>query len=326
MKKQSTFQSILHSKIFTLILLLLLIVVFFTVLSGGRFLNILNIRNILNSMVVVSLLTIGASLLLISGNIDLSTGAVGTLGGIVLAKVLQLGAPWPAAILAAIVIGAGCGLINAFLVNRLEFQPFIATMAMASVAEGLTYVISGGVLIKIKDPVILAIGGGKIANVIPVTIFISIAAFLIYGIMLSNTKFGRSIYIVGGNPKAARLTGLNPKRITTILYANSGALGGLAGVLLAARITNATVSGTTASQFSGLTAAILGGVAFGGGSGGLGGVFIGLLVLNGFNNGTQMIGVDTYWQTVASGVLLLVALTLDVLRVRQVGRGLRLGG
>lgn len=325
MKKTSILRRIVHSKIFTLVVLLFIIVVFFTIFSGGTFLNILNIRNILNSMVVVSMLTIGASLLLISGNIDLSTGAVGTLGGIVMAKMLVLGLPWPIAILIGIGIGLACGLLNAYLVNRLEFQPFIATMAVASVAEGVTYVISGGAQIKIKDPVVLALGG-RIANVIPVAIFFAIVAFIVYGIILSCTKFGRSIYIVGGNPRAAKLTGLNPKRITYILYANSGALGGLAGILLAARLTNATVQGTTASQFSGMTAAILGGVAFGGGSGGLGGVFIGLLVLNGFNNGTQMIGIDTYWQTVASGVLLLVALTIDVLRERRAGKSVKLGG
>ncbi|MDR1299535.1 MAG: ABC transporter permease [Oscillospiraceae bacterium] len=305
------------SKMFTLLLILAIIVIIFSVFSGGAFLQLKNIRSIVNNMVVVTFLTIGASLLLISGNIDLSTGAIGTLCGILLSQLLVSGAPWPVAALASIAAGAAFGALNAVLINELRFQAFIATMAVASIAEGLTYAVSGAKSIKIKDAAIVALGSKSLFGVIPITIFVALAAFLIYGTILNKTKFGRSVYLIGGNWHAARLSGLHPKKISYILFTNSGALGGLAGILLAARLRTGTVQGIINSQFSGMTAAILGGVSFGGGAGGLGGVFIGLLILNSFNNGTMVIGVTTYWQTVASGLLLFLALTFDWLRMRR---------
>jgi ribose/xylose/arabinose/galactoside ABC-type transport system permease subunit len=311
-----------RTKMFTLLLMLLVIVAVFTVFSKGAFLNWKNIRSIINSTVVVTLLTIGASLLLISGNIDLSTGAVGTLCGIVLSKLLADGVVWPAALIISVLIGAVCGSLNAVLINELRFQAFIATMAMASVTQGLTYAVSDAQSIKIKDPAMVALGSKELFGAIPVTILVALGAFVIYGIILNKTRFGRSIYLIGGNWHAARLSGLHPKKISYILFINSGALGGLAGILLAARLRTGTVQGIINSQFSGMTAAILGGVSFGGGSGGLGGVFIGLLILSSFNNGTMVVGVTAYWQTVASGLLLFLALTFDWIREKRSNAGI----
>jgi ribose/xylose/arabinose/galactoside ABC-type transport system permease subunit len=306
-----------RSKMFTLLLILAIIVIIFSVFSNGAFLRLKNIGSIVNNMVVVTFLTIGASLLLISGNIDLSTGAIGTLCGVLLAQLLANGAAWPVAVLASISVGAAFGALNAVLINELHFQAFIATMAVASITEGLTYVVSGAKSIKIKDAAMIALGSKELFKVVPITIFIALAAFLIYGTILNKTKFGRSVYLIGGNWHAARLSGLHPKKISYILFINSGALGGLAGILLAARLRTGTVQGIINSQFSGMTAAILGGVSFGGGAGGLGGVFIGLLILNSFNNGTMVIRMTTYWQTAASGLLLFLALTFDWFRTRR---------
>jgi ribose/xylose/arabinose/galactoside ABC-type transport system permease subunit len=315
--RKAALRKFLGTKIFTLLLILLIIVIIFAVFSKGAFLQWKNIRSIVNNMVVVTFLTVGASLLLISGNIDLSTGAIGTLCGIILSKLLANGIPWPTALIVSLATGAAFGTFNAVLINELRFQAFIATMAVASITQGLTYVVSDAQSIKIKDAAMVALGSKEILGVIPVTIVVALAAFLIYGIILNKTKFGRSIFLIGGNWHAARLSGLHPKKISYILFINSGTLGGLAGILLAARLRTGTVQGIINSQFSGMTAAILGGVSFGGGVGGLGGVFIGLLILNSFNNGTMVIGVTTYWQTVASGLLLFLALTFDWIRARR---------
>jgi ribose/xylose/arabinose/galactoside ABC-type transport system permease subunit len=316
-KKQPFFKTFIGSKIFTLLLLFALIVVAFAFLSGGKFLKLANLRQILQVMVVTSILTVGAGCLMISGKIDLSTGANGTMCGMILAYMLQQGMPWPIAVILAIMLGAAVGLFNAMLVNELNFQPFIATLATTSIAQGFTYVISNARSIPIENSVVVYIGTGRIRDILPVSIIISLAALVIYGIILSKTKFGRSIYLVGGNPTAAMLSGINPKRMSYILFANCGAFGSLAGCLLAARVKAGTVNGILNSQFSGITAAILGGVSFGGGSGGMGGAFVGLLILNGFNNGMTVLGINPYWQTVASGVLLLIALTLDYIQARS---------
>jgi ribose/xylose/arabinose/galactoside ABC-type transport system permease subunit len=316
-KKQPLLKTFIGSKIFTLLLLFALIVVAFAFLSGGKFLKLANLRQILQVMVVTSILTVGAGCLMISGKIDLSTGANGTMCGMILAYMLQQGMPWPIAVILAIMLGAAVGLFNAMLVNELNFQPFIATLATTSIAQGFTYVISNARSIPIENSVVVYIGTGRIRDILPVSIIISLAALVIYGIMLRKTKFGRSIYLVGGNPTAAMLSGINPKRMSYILFANCGAFGSLAGCLLAARVKAGTVNGILNSQFSGITAAILGGVSFGGGSGGMGGAFIGLLILNGFNNGMTVLGINPYWQTVASGLLLLIALTLDYIQARS---------
>jgi ribose/xylose/arabinose/galactoside ABC-type transport system permease subunit len=140
---------------------------------------------------------------------------------------------------------------------------------------------------------------------------ISLAALVIYGIILKKTMFGRSVYLVGGNPQASLLSGLRPRRISYILFVNAGILSALAGILLAARLRTANTTGITNQQFAGMTAAILGGISFGGGSGGMGGAFIGMMILNGFDNGMTLLNVQPYWKTVASGTLLLLALTVD---------------
>lgn len=313
MRKDSRFNAFLKSKEFTLLLLTVVVALIFTLFTKGIFLKPLNIRNILNAMVIVSFLTIGEGMLIIYGNIDLSGGAVGTLAAVVLGCGLtNLGLPWYICLLLSFAVGIGFGLINATLIVKLRFQPFIATLAMASVAEGLTYVFGKASAVEVKDPVLTFIGTYRFADgLIPFSVIISLALFLIYGLILSKTEFGRTIYLCGCNREAARLAGLKPKKICYILFANMGFLSSLSGIVLAARMKSATVIGISGSQFTGITAAILGGVSFGGGAGGMLGAFFGLLLLNCFNNGMTVMNVDPYWQTVASGALLLIALMFD---------------
>ncbi len=319
MESTSKAKKFLASKLFTLLILLFVIVLFFALASGGSFISLINIKNILNAMVLYMLLAIAEGMLIISGELDFSPGYVGTTCGVLLAVVLENTAlPWFVVIIMCFALGIAFGLFNAFLVNGLGFQSFIATLATGSfIAKGLTYVIANGKTVAIKDPVVLFVGTYKIGKYVPVAIIISLLAITIYGIILAKTKFGRSIYLSGGNRAAARLSGINPKRISYILFANSGFLGSVAGILLAGRLKSGNVNGTNNYTFSAITAVILGGISFGGGSGGMLGCFIGLLIINGFNNGLTVMGVNPYWQSVASGVLLLVALTFDFFSTRR---------
>jgi ribose/xylose/arabinose/galactoside ABC-type transport system permease subunit len=308
-----------ESKGFVLLVLLLIIVLFFTITSKGSFIGLINIRNIFNSMVVTALLTVGAVPLMIAGHIDLSSGNAGSVCGVLMAVLLSSGVHWVFSLLLALAAAAVIGLINAILVNRFGFQSFIATLAMASVLQGLTFLICNSSSIAIKYKTILYLGTGKIGNVLPVAIIFALLALIIYGVILSKTNFGKEIYIVGSNPHAALLTGLSPKKIYYALFINNAVLGGFAGCLLAARLKAGTVNGTGDGQFAGMTAAILGGVSFGGGSGGMGGAFIGLLILNSFNNGLKVLKLSSYWQSVASGVLLLIALAFDFMSIQRRG-------
>jgi ribose/xylose/arabinose/galactoside ABC-type transport system permease subunit len=318
------------SKMFTLLLMLAFLVLLFTVwapIIGNQFLIAANLLSILDSLVVTSFLALGAGCLMVSGNIDLSTASIGAFGGVFIAVVTKYwAAPWFFAIPLTLAVCASIGVVNAVLVNEFHFQPFIATMAMASVVKGLMMFVSvdpatgAANTVNFSSPALSFIGSYKIWNFVPFTIIIMLAAFLVYGLMLNKTKFGMSIYLVGGNPNAARLTGISPKKVSYILFSNSAMLGGVSGIIMAARTKQGNLSALMSNQFTGLTAAILGGISFGGGSGGMGGAFVGLLILNTFNKGTTVVKFDTYWTTVLSGALLLIALTIDFFSQKRAKR------
>lgn len=310
-------KKVFRNRLFPILLLLIAIALVYEILSGGAFLRLSNIRNILESTTVVSLLAIGTGLLMISGQIDLSLGGIGTMAALAAAAVIRAGMPSVLGLIIGLAIGGAGGLFNAFLVNELKIQSFIATLATASITQGLASMINSGKQINTKDAFFVFIGKSRLFGVVPISVIISLVALLIYGILLKKSKFGRTIYLVGGNPEAARLTGIKPKKISYILFINAGILAGFAAMLLMGRLKAATVIGITNSQFDGITASILGGISFGGGVGGMGGVLVGILILNCFNNGMTVIGIDPYWQTIASGVLLLVALTVDFVSQRK---------
>jgi ribose/xylose/arabinose/galactoside ABC-type transport system permease subunit len=317
------FRKFVKSKTFILIVLVVIIWIAFTALSKGNFIKLLNIRNILNSMVITVFLTVGAVYLMICGFIDLSTSMIGAMAGVVVAVLLsKAGFPWPVAILVTLIISAAIGLLNAYLINGFGFQPFIATMATSSIIQGLTMVVCGVSAIQIKDPAMVLLGTARIAGVVPYTIVLSLVVLIVYGFVLSRTNFGKSLYMIGGNASAARLSGLNPKKMSYILFMNNALLGGVGGMLLAFRQKAGVITGVANSQFTGMTGAILGGVSFGGGSGGMGGAFVGMILINSFSNGLTILGISPYWQTLASGVLLLVALSFDYFSMKRSGRAM----
>ena len=308
------------SKTFTLLCILIVIMAFFWYFSPKHsFLSVRNITSILNSMVLFILFAIGVAMVVLSGEFDLSPGYIGTAAGATMAALLEGGnIPWFIAIPICLILGIVLGLINAVLINKFRIQSFIATLALGSfIARGFSYIVSGGRPINISNPVIEWLGTYRIREVVPVTVIISLLLMMIYGIILSKTEFGRGIYLCGGNKEAARLAGLNPNRLSYILFANSGMLGALAGVLFAARLKSGNLDGTNSYAFPAVTAVIFGGISMGGGTGNMLGCFLGLLIINSFNNGMLIMRVSPYWQGVASGVLLLIALALDFISNRQ---------
>ena len=314
-------RSILTSKIFSLVLLLVVILAVFSILTNGAFLRPRNIKNFINSISVVSLLTIGAGCLLISGQLDLSTGAIGTLVGVIFAIMVdetRMGMPIIVAALITLMLAAAIGAGNALLINRFRTPGFITTMATALICQGVSYVLTGAKSVMIYNDTFNAIGTRSILDgYVPISVIIAMLFFIVYGIMLTKTKFGQTIYLVGGNPTASYLAGINPVKTSYILFMNNAILGGLAGLLLASRMKAGTTQGLNNSQFAGMTAAILGGISFGGGSGGMFGAFLGLILLSAFNNGLTSVGMDNYWQTTASGLLLIVALSFDIISNKQ---------
>ena len=326
MKQGSFFEKkikpLLQHKVFSLVLLYIGMVIIFTVwalINHTKFLTWPVFRNILNSLVVSSFLTMGAGCLLIAGHIDLSQAAIGAFGSMVLATAIKGWAlPWYVGIVIALILCAVFGAVNAVLVTRLRFPSFISTLAMASMVKGLMYLFSSlgnkglAANVNFMNKAVSFIGTGSVGP-IPFGVIVMAVFFIVYGLIISKSAFGMKVTLMGGSPVAATLAGINANGIMTILFINSAVLGGVAGIFNCARLSQGALTALTTNQFTGLTAAILGGISFGGGVGGMGGAFVGLLILNTFQIGMGIVGVNPFWVNVFSGLLLLIALAFDFL-------------
>lgn len=309
--KTSILKKIAQSKLLAITIVTILVIAFFGVTTSG-FLSASNLRSIMISMCLAGMIGVGMSMLLISGEIDLSAGYEACMGGIVCALLIQAGLPWYVALILAVVAGGIMGGILALLVNKVGLMGFISSMAMISVYNGLSYILTNAqdVTIDTSNAGFFTLGAGAVWF-IPIPFLIMLALMVIYGLILYKTEFGRTIYMTGGNRAAARLCGVDRKKITTILYINNAAISAFAGSLVAARMHNANASACTSGSIDAITAAVLGGVAFRGGDGNMGCLFIGLTLVTFFNSGLTASGLQAYWQVVIQGLLLVVALCLD---------------
>ncbi len=322
MDNQSGIKKLTNSKGFTLIIVMAVIIVGFWLINKN-YLSDDNIRNILNAASLTGTIAIGMGCLLLSGQIDLSSGATGMMGGVIIAFLLQTGMPWFPALIITLLFGCVIGLINAFFVNVLNFMSFISSLAMMTALQGLGLVFTNAQNIAVSNQNFWALGSTNVLGIIPMPFFIMLVLYIVYGFILTSTKFGRRVYMCGGNRNAARLAGIDPKKTHLVLFINNSAIACLAGSMMTARMHMASPNAVLGSELSAITAAVLGGISFMGGGGGMGGAFIGLMLLNTFTNGLVVIGLGSYWQIIAQGILLIAALTLDFFRERGRIRALK---
>ncbi len=300
-----------------LVLIAAIIVVFilFTLLNRN-FLSITNVINVLIAASLVGLVAIGHTYLIIAGQNDLSPGSLAAFSGVLAATLVSMGLPFLLACIITIAAGMVVGVLNAFMVNKIHLEAFIATLVTQSVIRGFAYIICGGKPIAISNKSYLLLGKLRILN-IPVSVWIMILCIVVFGIVLSKTKFGRSIYAIGGSQEAARLAGLNPQRIITTSFIMMGALCAIGGIIFSARMNSGQPAANVNLEFDAITAVILGGVSFQGGVGDMGGTILGIILIQAFNTGLTMVNVPSFWQYVAKGGLLLFALTTDYIRKQR---------
>lgn len=299
-----------------LILALIIMIIVFSILTGNKYFSTDNIINIFISSSIVGLVTIGEGYLLIGGQVDLSPGSVAAFSGVLVSLLLSAGISMWLALPIVIIAGMVIGMVNATLVNKLKLEPFIATLASMSIFRGLAHIICGGKAVFITDSHFLKLGVGRVAG-IPIPVIIFLALFILFGVVLARTKFGRSVYMVGGNAAASRLAGINATKVKMKLYMLTSALAALGGCILASRMSSGQPTASEGLEFDAVTAAVLGGITMSGGIGGLGGALIGLLIMQGFNNGLLMLNVQSFWQIVARGLLLVAALSFDFVRNKK---------
>ncbi|MFI1482864.1 substrate-binding domain-containing protein [Streptomyces sp. NPDC020747] len=291
---------------------LIILVIAMSALSGD-FLTTDNLLNIGVQAAVTAILAFGVTFVIVSAGIDLSVGSVAALSATVLAwTATSEGVPVWIAVILAIATGIACGLVNGVLISYGKLPPFIATLAMLSVGRGLSLVISQGSPIAFPESVSHL--GDTLGGWLPVPVLVMIVMGLITALILGRTYIGRSMYAIGGNEEAARLSGLRVKKQKLVIYALSGLFAAAAGIVLASRLSSAQPQAAQGYELDAIAAVVIGGASLAGGTGKASGTLIGALILAVLRNGLNLLSVSAFWQQVVIGVVIALAVLLDTVR------------
>ena len=278
-------------------------------LLSNRFLTVSNAVNLLRQSTINGIIAVGMTFVILTAGIDLSVGAILALSTVVTADLLQKGAPVPLAVLAGLSLGTGLGLVNGAIITKARVPPFVATLGMMTVARGLALTYTQGRPITGLPDAFRFVGTGSLGP-IPMPIVIVSFAFLASYILLTRTRVGEYIFALGNNPVAARYAGIATDRYTSFVYATSGLLAALAGMILVARLNSAQPTAGVGYEFDAIAAVVVGGTSFAGGEGGLGGTMLGVLLIAVLNNGLNLLNVSSFYQPVVTGVVIALALLL----------------
>jgi len=293
----------------------------FVVLSVASpyFLTRDNLLNVLRQSTINAILALGQLVVIITAGIDLSIGSVVGLTIVILTLLMRHGAPPLAAASITLALGTLIGLGNGLLLTRLKLpHPFISTLGTLNVARGAALLLAGGVPISGLPPGFREVVAGAALG-IPMPVVVAALAYAATHVFLSRTVYGRDLYAIGGNREAARLCGIPVDRRLNLAYALSGAAAALAAIVLAARMNSGFPLAGTGAELDAIAAVIIGGASFFGGVGTVGGTLIGALIIGFLRNGLNLLDVSAFWQMIVIGVVIVVAVWIDVLRQR-VGR------
>lgn len=288
---------------------------------SDRFLTADNGLNILRQISVNLCLSIGMTLIILTSGIDLSVGAILALSSAVAAGLLKNGVAIPqlgveldftvfGAIVAGLLAGAACGLFNGLAITRFKLPPFVATLGMFSIARGLTMLWTGGFPITGLGSTFGSIGTGVLLK-IPVPIWITAALVGVCVVLTRKTRFGRYIYAVGGNERAALLSGLPVDRVKVAVYTLGGMLSAVAGLIVTARLDSAQPNAGLGYELDSIAAVVIGGTSLSGGRGSVTGTVLGCLIIGILNNGLFLLNVSPFWQQVVKGFVILAAVAID---------------
>jgi len=289
----------------------LLLIAFFGVTAPGFF-SAGNFLNIMLQGSVLLIMSVAATLVILTEGIDLSLGSVLTLAGVVAVLTLQAGFSVPAAVLAGVSAGVACGAVTGLLITVGKLPPFIATLGMMGIAAGLALVLTRQGAIYSDVPTFVFLGGGSV-GFIPMPTVIAALVFLLGWVALYQTDFGRYIISIGGNESGTRLSGVNTAWWKFLTYVAAGALAALGGVIMAARLRAADPIVGNGWEFDAIAATILGGTSFEKGNGTLGGTVLGVLLISVLRNGLNVVGVGAMWQPALIGLVIIAAIVFDVM-------------
>jgi ribose transport system permease protein len=295
------------------ILLSLIVLIIIISVSTPHFLTTDNIFSVIRSFSFVAIMAIGEMIVIITAGIDLSVGSILGLTACLSALLIKLGLGSPAAIVIGLAAGLALGFLNGLLITQLKLPPFIVTLGMLSIARGLSYVITRGWPISGFSDQFMFLGQGKLW-VVPFPIIIMIVFVIAGSVFLNKTVWGRQIYAIGGNESATRLSGVKVDRVKVIAYMISGFTAAVAGILLVARLGVSQPTAGMSYELDVIAAAVIGGTSLMGGEGTVLGLVIGAAIMGVLRNGLVLLGVSAFWQQVALGAVIILAVTIDKIR------------
>lgn len=312
---------------FQSVLALALLVIGLSLMSD-RFLTLDNILNVLRQISINVCLSIGMTMIILSGGIDLSVGSVLAFAGAVAAGLMKNGLTLEyfgvqlqftplGGVVAGVLVGAALGLCNGIVITRFKLPPFVATLGMLSIARGLTMLWTGGFPITSLGNEFGQIGTGYILKMgdkfpgIPMPVCIAALLVGVFTIITQRTPFGRYIYAIGGNERAAELSGINVTRVKIWVYALGGLLSGVAGLIVTSRLDSATPSAGTGYELDSIAAVVIGGTSLSGGRGSICGTVLGCLIIGILNNGMVLLEVSPFWQQVVKGAVIIAAVAIE---------------
>ena len=317
--RPSTLQRLLAGSSTQIGLILVGLIVIFSVLSFEDFFAVANARNIATDAAVLLVLAVGATYVIVTAGIDLSLGSVLVFSGVVAAKLMEkLGGQSVGVILlglvAALLSGAAWGLLNGTLIAKAKIPAFIVTLGTLGMSLGAALLITGGVDEReVPFNLVGKFGIGRVLG-IPYLVLVALAVAIVLGIVLAQTRFGRYTYAIGSNEEAVRRSGVNVDRHLIKIYALAGFLSGLAGFMNLARFGTTTIGGHSTDNLNAIAAVVIGGTSLFGGIGSILGTVFGVFIPAVLQNGFVIVGVQAFWQQVAVGAVLIIAVYLDQLR------------
>ncbi len=312
-------------KLQSLIALFMLCIVF-GILSD-KFFTVANGLNVMRQISVNICIAVGMTLIIITAGIDLSVGSVLALCGVVTAGLLKNGIALPSlnlfigfsilgAILAGIIVGCLLGFFNGLVITKFKVPPFVATLAMLTIARGLTMLYTNGFPISSFGSSFTFIGGGWLMG-LPVPVWIAAIIVVAAIIVTKKIKLGRYIFAIGGNENAAKLSGININRVKIIVYTIAGALAAVGGIIVTARLDSAQPNAGTSYELDAIAAVVIGGTSLSGGRGSIWGTVLGALIIGVLNNGLVLLDVSPFWQQVVKGGVILLAVIIDKMNTKN---------
>lgn len=274
-----------------------------------------NLLSVLRQVCVNSFIAFGITCVLICGGIDLSVGSVVAAAGVIAVRCGNAGVPLVFCVLIPLLFGAVIGLINGTIISHTTLPPFIVTLSLQIIVRGVSYILTGGQPAQSGNEAFNNMGVGNIMGIPTPVIFVMIAFVILYFIM-NRTSFGRHVYATGGNKEAAKYAGVNTQWVQMRVFIISGIMAALAGVVLAARLYSGQPSVGEGFERDAIAASVLGGTSFNGGIGTLGGTVIGVLIIGVLNNGMNLLKINSYWQYVVKGCVILGAVYVDYFKKR----------